>query len=574
MSSGCYLFFVDRPRYANTAMHPPIAPGTLLQDRYCLIGAAGQSKFGQTYLARDQKRLNELCVVKEFTPVQQDVTAIEHLRQRFHQAVSPLYELQHPQLPRLRMMFAQEERLYWVRDYVEGKSYGVLLDERNAQGQVFSEAEVIQLLLKVLPVLSYLHNRGMVHRNLSLDTLILRQEDQLPLLINFGLVQELVARLQLHPIDPRHVLGQWGFAPPEQLHGKAESSSDLYALAVTAIALLTGKGPESLYNSQTQQLDWESLVTVHPVFARLLRQMLQPHPQKRPASAAQVAKVLDPLLAKAPVDAMSVNGEATHPIPVDSLTSRVTDESTVVLPAQPARLPKKRSRPKRRGDGDPRASAAMVVGLVMLLAAAAWKFLPHKQPTAIPSASPTISAARPTPSPNVSPPGMSAKPSPTTELISEEALRDRRRQLNIDVQFFTNLVDEVFYAKYPQLRSRKPGDSEQDKFKREWNAIASSVMDKLATLKPETRAKMGSYRRVNYDEWLAALGETGAKSSPRLDALADSRFFQLFPDQKGKTLNPRTFGQVWYAIADEQLSTAKAQPRPASGNRANVNRSL
>ncbi|MBW4583184.1 MAG: protein kinase [Tildeniella nuda ZEHNDER 1965/U140] len=537
-------------------MPSSIAPGTLLQNRYCLIGAAGQSLFGQTYLARDQKRLNELCVVKEFTPAQQDPAAVEALQQRFHQDVSGLYEVQHPQLPRLRMMFAQEGRLYWIRDYIEGKSYGVLLDERKAQGQTFSEAEVIQLLLKVLPVLSYLHNRGVVHRNLSLDTLILRQQDQLPILINFGLVQELVAQLQLHPIDATSVLGQWGFAPPEQFQGKAEPSSDLYALAVTAIVLLTGKGPESLYNSQTQQIDWEPLVTVHPTFMRLLRQMLQPQPKKRPASAAQVVQILEPLLATA----------AALPEPVAAPMPEAVTQPTG-QPSVPIPSPRKRARPKRRGDSDPRASAAMVVGLLMLIAVAAWKFLPRKPPAAQPTASPTTTAASPIASPKPSPSAI-ASPTATSsgDAQSQEALRDRRRQLNIDFQFFTNLVDEVFYAKNPQLRSRKLDDPEQAKLRTEWNTIASNMMDKLATLKPETRSKLGRYRRTNYEQWLVALGEAGAKNSPRLDALADRRFFQLFPDQKGKALNPRVFGQVWYAIADEQLTTAKAQPRQAPSN--------
>ncbi|XHX79913.1 MAG: protein kinase [Stenomitos frigidus ULC029] len=546
-------------------MQAPIAPGTLLHNRYCLIGAAGQSKFGQTYLARDQKRLNELCVVKEFTPAQSDPAAVESLRQRFHQGVSGLYELQHPQLPRLRMMFAQDERLYWVRDYVEGKSYSVLLEERKAQGQCFSEAEVIQFLLKVLPVLTYLHNRGVVHCNLSLDTLILRQQDQLPIVINFGLVQELVTQLQLHPLDPSQALGQWGFVPPEQLYGKADPTSDLYALAVAAIVLLTAKTPESLYNSQTQQLDWEPLVSVSPAFVRLLRQMLHPHPQKRLAAAAQVSQILEPMLANAAVDAA--------PVDMPETSAQTGD----ALQALPTRLPRKRLRPKRKSISDPRASAAMVVGIVLLLAAIAWKFLLHKQPIAKPVASPSpvaVSPAVPRTVPTASP-----RPTASAE-VSQDALRDRRRQLNIDFQFFTSLVDEAFYAKNPQLRSRSLDNPEQAKLRTEWNAIASRVMDKLATLKPETRQRLGSYRRINYDQWLATLGETGAKKSPRLDALADGRFWQLFPEQKGKALNPRTFGQVWYAIADEQVGAAKAQKPPinssrqTSGNDTNGNRSL
>ncbi len=562
-------------------MRPPIAPGTLLQNRYCLIGAAGQGKFGQTYLARDQKRLNELCVVKEFTPAQQDPAAVESLRQRFHQDVSGLYELQHPQLPRLRMMFAQDERLYWIRDYVEGKSYGVLLSERKAQGHCFAEAEVIQFLLKVLPVLTYLHNRGVVHRNLSLDTLIVRQQDQLPIVINFGLVRERVTQLQLHPLDQDAALGKWGFVPPEQLHGKADPTSDLYALAVTAIVLLTGKMPQALYNSQTQQLDWEPLVTVNPTLMRLLRQMLHPQPKKRLASAAQVSHILEPLLATAVVDAAPVNTpEATEPTDAlqpfpTRLPQNNTPEATDALQPFPARLPKKRLRPKRKGNSDPRASAAMVVGLVLLLAAIAWRFLPNKQPAAKPAASPSPVAVSPAASPTEP---AAPSPSPSVKAVSQDALRDRRRQLNIDFQFFTNLVDEAFYAKNPQLRSRSLDNPEQAKLRTEWNTIASSIMDKLATLKPEARQKLGSYRRRDYDQWLATLGETGAKKSPRLDSLADGRFWQLFPEQKGKALNPRTFGQVWYAIADEQLSAAQAQPptlpRPAAGNAPNGNRSL
>ncbi len=561
-------------------MQAPIAPGTLLHDRYRLIGVAGQSKFGQTYLARDQKRLNELCVIKEFTPVQQDAAAVESLRQQFHQAIAGLYELQHPQLPRLRVTIAQEGRLYWMRDYIEGKSYGVLLDERRAQGQGFAEGEVIQLLLRVLPVLTYLHNRGVVHRNLALDTLILRQQDQLPVLINFGLVQEAVVRLQLHPVDRRESLGQWGYAPPEQLHSKAEPSSDLYALAVTAIVLLTGKGPESLYDSNTQRLAWESLVYVNPKFAKILRQMLHPNPKKRLA-AAQVTSLLEPLLATA----AAVPPPLDKPVPVAPVPG---DQPTDLQPL-PTRLPGMRTRPKRRSDSDPRASAAMLVGLVMLIAAGVWKVLPHGQKSAQPNTSPTITAASPTvvdqenetSAPDPSPAAKKTNPAPSAapssqepssqEPISQEALRDRRRQLHIDFQFFTSLVDEVFYASYPQSRLRKLDDPEQAKLRSEWNAIASKMMDRLATLKPETRSKLGTYRRANYDQWLATLGEANAKNSARLDALADSRFFQLFPEQKGKTLNPRTFGQVWYAIAEDQLSTAQAQkpsatrPQPSSG---------
>jgi len=57
------------------------------------------------------------------------------------------------------------------------------------QGLRFSEAEVIQMLLQILPVLEYIHSMGVIHRDISPDNLILRSSDHLPVLIDFGVKQ-------------------------------------------------------------------------------------------------------------------------------------------------------------------------------------------------------------------------------------------------------------------------------------------------------------------------------------------------------------------------------------------------
>jgi serine/threonine-protein kinase len=85
------------------------------------------------------------------------------------------------------------------------------------------------------------------------DNLIRRSADSLPVLIDFGGVKQLPVTpvfwfTQLGVIRTR--LGKKGYAPEEQLrHGKAFPSSDLYALAVTALVLLTGQEPQALYDS-------------------------------------------------------------------------------------------------------------------------------------------------------------------------------------------------------------------------------------------------------------------------------------------------------------------------------------
>lgn len=274
-------------------MDAPLAPGTLLHDRYHLVGVAAKGPFGQTYLVRDRKRQNQLCVVKEFIPIEKNPAVLQGLWQQFQMAAADFYALQEAQLPRFQVMILHRQRFYWVREYIEGKSYGVLLAERKSIGQTFSEAEVQHLLEQVLPVLGYLHRRGVIHRNLSLENLILRQRDQLPVLINFGWVKEQVVRLQLQAVKPHRAIATWGYAPPEQFYaGKVSAQSDLYALAVVAIVLLTGKAPEELYDQAAQVFDWETWALVHPKFGRILRRMLNPHPQKRFASATQVLQAL------------------------------------------------------------------------------------------------------------------------------------------------------------------------------------------------------------------------------------------------------------------------------------------
>ncbi|WP_421657540.1 hypothetical protein [Leptothermofonsia sp. ETS-13] len=165
------------------------------------------------------------------------------------------------------------------------------------------------------------------------------------------------------------------------------------------------------------------------------------------------------------------------------------------------------------------------------------------------------------PLPAIQVPDSENTPAPETAQSAREAeQRDRLARLGVSYQFFQDLLNDrgvinIFYS----VKS----DSAQQS-----DAIAQKLYDILAQLSPETRSKLGTYNLNNYDRWLQELGERGP-SSPRLDSLTNARFFQLFPELKDKELNPQTFGQIWFAIAEERLAVAKAQqprmlpdPRP------------
>ncbi|MCS7030428.1 MAG: serine/threonine protein kinase [Gloeomargarita sp. SKYG116] len=271
-------------------MRPPLATHTVLQNRYRIVRVLGQGGFGRTYLAQDLNRFNEYCVLKEFVPARGEPHQIEKAKELFKREAAVLYQLRHPQIPQFHALFEQEQRLFLVQDYVEGKNYRTLLAERLRRGQTFTEAEVRDLLCKVLPVLDYIHSRGVIHRDISPDNLMLRQKDQMPVLIDFGVVKDIASRLQASGATS---VGKLGYAPSEQLQtGRVYPASDLYTLAVTVLVLLTGCEPQELYDDRTLTWRWQERVSLSPHFTQVLQKMLSHRPGDRYQSAKEVLQAL------------------------------------------------------------------------------------------------------------------------------------------------------------------------------------------------------------------------------------------------------------------------------------------
>ncbi len=275
-------------------MQPAIPTGTLLQNHYKIIQLLGQGGFGRTYLAEDQGRFNERCAIKEFVPLQGEDRFSDKATQLFQREASVLYQIIHPQIPKFRATFEEEERLFLVQDYVEGPTYHEVLDQRRQQGRAFAETEVRQFLQQMLPVLAHIHAKGIIHRDVSPDNIILRQQDRLPVLIDFGVVKEVVTRMHLDGVAPQATtVGKAGYAPSEQMQtGRAYPSSDLYALAVTAIVLLTGKEPQSLFDDVNATWRWQEEVSVSPELAQVLNKALSYRPGDRFQSVSQMAQAL------------------------------------------------------------------------------------------------------------------------------------------------------------------------------------------------------------------------------------------------------------------------------------------
>jgi serine/threonine protein kinase len=272
----------------------PIAIDTILQQRYRILKSIGAGAFGRTYLASDQSRFGEQCAVKELCMSTGSRSRLSKAREFFQQEAALLYQLQHPQIPRFWATFEERDRMFLVQDFVPGRTYEQLLSDRANHGQTFTEAEVWRFLLQVLPVLGYIHSQGVVHQDIAPDNIILRENDFLPVLIDFGVVKQLASRLQGEQTSSGTInVGKPGYAPVEQLgSGYAYPNSDLYALAVTAVVLLTGRPAVDLFEGEKINWSWRNWIPISDGLANVLGKMLSYQPLDRYQSSVEVFQAL------------------------------------------------------------------------------------------------------------------------------------------------------------------------------------------------------------------------------------------------------------------------------------------
>ena len=276
-------------------MNGSINSGNLINNRYLIQRILGRGGFGRTYLALDTQRFNEPCVLKEFLPNTNNTSVIRKSKELFEREAKVLYQIQHEQIPQFLALLTHEEQLFIVQEYINGKTYLQLLEERvEKTGQPFSETEVRQWLLDMLPVLEYIHGRNIIHRDISLENVMLRDNQSKPILIDFGVVKEKLSQIFSTALSSQNysnqgsIVGKIGYSPPEQLRfGKCYPSSDIYALGVCAIIMLTGKMPYLLIDEYLNW-QWKSYVNVSDSLTAILEKILTELPAERYQSATEV----------------------------------------------------------------------------------------------------------------------------------------------------------------------------------------------------------------------------------------------------------------------------------------------
>ena len=225
-----------------------------LKDRYLPIGFLDSGGMSRNFLAIDTDMPEEKrCVIKQFFPAPQvldDAEAFEKSIELFQREGAQLDRLgnEYHQIPQLYAYLEQERRFYLVQEFIDGQNLLKELDEHGA----YSEAKIRQLLDDLLPILKFVHDRGVIHRDIKPENIMRRNNGELAL-IDFGMSKYLNSTVMSRGTTG----GTMGYAPPEQIRaGVAYPASDIYALGATCIHLLTDITPDRLYDFMGNKWTW------------------------------------------------------------------------------------------------------------------------------------------------------------------------------------------------------------------------------------------------------------------------------------------------------------------------------
>ncbi|NEO38606.1 MAG: serine/threonine protein kinase [Moorea sp. SIOASIH] len=285
-------------RYCNSCGMPLI-----VASRYIPSQLLRKGGFGAAFLARDRYTPTlRQCVVKQFQPSgrisQRELQTAHRLFEREATVLEKLGR-RHPQIPDLYAYFPltvpslkpgkQDQFFYLVQEYIDGQN---LEEELNTLG-AFSEAKAIEVLTEILKVLQFVHDNGSIHRDIKPSN-IMRDRNGLLYLLDFGAVKQ-----QVNPgsTGARSTgIYSIGFAPPEQMTGsQIYPSTDLYALAVTVMVLMTGREPNELYEPVTHEWNWRSYIQISNELESIFNRLLMPMPNQRFQSAQEVLDAINSL---------------------------------------------------------------------------------------------------------------------------------------------------------------------------------------------------------------------------------------------------------------------------------------
>src|SRR5262245_18012157 len=293
--------------------------GEVLSGRYELEELVGTGGMSSVYRAHD-RLLDRKVALKV---LHEQYTADESYVGRFRHEARSVASLSHPNIVTVIDRGEHEGRQFIVFEYVEGENLKRLIQRRGTA----PVATALELAIQIALRLSFAHQRGLVHRDVKPQNVLLNGDGQAKV-TDFGIARSL--DVQHGMTQTGTVLGTSDYIAPEQAQGqRVDEHTDIYSLGVVLYELLTNEVP----------YPGENFVAV------AMRHINEPPPSirdKRPDVSPRLEAAVQRAMAKRPEDRFDTMLDFCHELEANLQE----DQGTVVMTPPPA---VRRARPPRRG---------------------------------------------------------------------------------------------------------------------------------------------------------------------------------------------------------------------------------
>ena len=245
--------------------------------QYRIVRLLGRGGMGAVFLAREES-LDRLVAIK----VLPEGSGDEETRERFRREARIAAQLNQPNVVPLLGFGDVSRTLYLVMGYVNGESLGARL---RRDGKLGTD-DARRVLADIADALDYAHRRGVIHRDIKPDNILIDDESGRSLLADFGIARGTDKGGTLTRVGD--VVGTPQYMSPEQARGgELDGRSDLYSLGAVGFAMLSGRAP--FVGGTTQE-----------VFLRRLSENAPPLLSVAPGASPELAGIIDRCLAREP----------------------------------------------------------------------------------------------------------------------------------------------------------------------------------------------------------------------------------------------------------------------------------
>jgi eukaryotic-like serine/threonine-protein kinase len=262
----------------------------LLEGRYQVLAMLGEGGCGKTYEVGDRDGISKvLKVLSRSEPKYIEL---------FRREATVLSQLSHPGIPAVEpnayFAYLPKDSTAPLYCLVMEKITGLDLQKYLRQrGSPIGQGLAVQWLIQLATILKVVHGQQFLHRDIKPSNIMLKSVGHL-VLIDFGTVRSItkVAEIGEPSTQGTRIMSAL-YTPMEQMKGKAVPQSDFFALGRTFVYLLTGQDLDSLYDAESDVVEWRHYVpALSEKLADFIDQLMAPLISQRPANADIVLEKL------------------------------------------------------------------------------------------------------------------------------------------------------------------------------------------------------------------------------------------------------------------------------------------